>query len=107
MRILGTIIKTSFILLIVFFGALNMENVNITYFYGEQYFVQVPMFVAIIAALFLGIIIAALLTVKEKFSIKKELKNLKKQLKESELELKKLRNLPLSEESVVVETPSE
>lgn len=107
MKILGTIIKTSIILAIVFFGALNMEKVNVTYFYGEGYTLQIPLFVAILAALFLGLVFAGLLSLKERYGIKKEMKTLKKQLKDSEAEVKRLRNLPLTEEPVAVETPSE
>lgn len=108
MKIIGTILKTLVILAMVLFGALNMQKVNITYFYGDEYVIAVPMFVAILAALFTGLIVAGLLTVKERMKLKKDMKKLKKQMADTEAELKRLRNLPLTEEVVSKEvTPVE
>jgi Mg2+/citrate symporter len=76
-----------------------MKMVDIVYFYGEQYVVKVPLFVAMISALLFGLILAWFLTIKEKMALKKEIKKLNRDLKAKEAEIKRIRNLPLLEES--------
>ncbi len=97
MKIISTIIKTVVIVAIVIFATLNMHNVQLKYFYGKDP-VNPPLFLVIIIAVFVGIILAALVAFSEKMKTRKEINNLKKNLKEAEKEITRLRNLPLSKE---------
>jgi uncharacterized integral membrane protein len=91
------IIKTIVIAAVVIFATLNMQTVQLEYFYGKEP-VSLPLFLIIILAVFVGIILATLVAVSEKMRTRKEINNLKKNLKEAEKEINRLRNLPLSKE---------
>jgi putative membrane protein len=96
MQTIGLLIKLAFLLALVLFGALNTQSVKVMYFYGKPP-IELPLFVVMMAALFLGILVSFLIALKDKFKLKKEIKQLKKQLLSAESEIKKLRNLPLTD----------
>ncbi len=94
MQTISMLIKLAILLVLVFFGVLNTTNVNVVYFYGKPP-ISLPLFVVMLASLFVGILISLLISLKDKFKFKKEIKQLKKQLATTEAEIKKIRNLPL------------
>ena len=94
MQTIGLLIKLAFLLALVLFGALNTQSVKVMYFYGKPP-VELPLFVVMIAALFVGILVSFLISLKDKYKFRKEIKQLKKQLSTAEAEIKKIRNLPL------------
>lgn len=97
MRIISTIIKTVVIAAIIIFATLNMQSVQLRYFYGKPP-VELPLFLIIIGSAFIGVILATLVALSEKMKTRREMNSLKKNLKEYEKEIAKLRNLPLSKE---------
>ncbi|AEI14322.1 hypothetical protein Flexsi_0646 [Flexistipes sinusarabici DSM 4947] len=97
MRIVSTIIKTVVIAAIVIFATLNMQTVNLQYFYGKEP-VKLPLFLIIIGSAFIGVILAVMVALSEKMKTRREINSLRKDLKEAEKEITRLRNLPLSKE---------
>jgi len=97
MRVISTIIKTVVIAAIVIFATLNMQTVELQYFYGKAP-VELPLFLIIIGSAFIGVILATLVAVSEKMKTRREMNSLRKNLKEAEKEITRLRNLPLSKE---------
>ena len=98
MRIISTLIKIILITAVVLFCALNLERVQVQYFFDRPP-IEAPLFVVMLAAMFLGIVLASILYLTDRFKLARKNKQLKKELKNAENEIKKLRNLPLSKES--------
>lgn len=97
MRVISTIIKTVVIAAVVIFATLNMQSVDLQYFYGKPP-VKLPLFLIIIGSAFIGVILATMVAISEKMRTRREMNSLRKNLKEAEKEITRLRNLPLSKE---------
>ncbi|TYB33599.1 MAG: LapA family protein [Flexistipes sinusarabici] len=97
MRVVSTIIKTVVIAAIVIFATLNMQTVELQYFYGKEP-INLPLFLIIIGSAFIGVILATMVALSEKMKTRREMNSLRKNLKEAEKEITRLRNLPLSKE---------
>ncbi len=88
MQTISLLIKLAILLALVFFGVLNTTNVDVVYFYGKPP-VSLPLFVVMVASLFLGILISLLISLKDKFKLKNEITQLIKQIAANEAEIKK------------------
>lgn len=97
MKILFTIIKAVFMAYLVIFAVTNMQQVQLTLFFGMQP-IQMPMFLFVIITLFLGFLAGIFLMVSDKFSNSRNIKKLEKQLSKSESEINRLKNIPLNDQ---------
>ncbi len=96
MKIIFTIIKAVFMAYLVIFAVINMQQVQLTLFFGMQP-IKMPMFLFVIITLFLGFLAGIFLMVSDKFSNSRNIKRLEKQLSKSETEISRLKNIPLSD----------
>ncbi len=96
MKIIFTIIKAVFMAYLVIFAVINMQQVQLTLFFGMQP-IKMPMFLFVIITLFLGFLAGIFLMVSDKFSNSRSIKRLEKQLSKSETEISRLKNIPLQD----------
>lgn len=97
MKIISNLIKIIVIAIILILAYLNMEMVEVTYFFKKAP-IKVPLILVFIVGIAIGAILASLISFKDKFKLKREITSLKKKITESENEIKRLRTLPLSKE---------
>lgn len=97
MKIISNVIKIIVIALILILAYLNMQMVEVTYFFTKAP-IKVPLILVFLSGIAIGGISAALISFGEKFKLRREISTLKKKVTESENEIKRLRTLPLSKE---------
>jgi len=97
MRLIGNIVKIVFVAVIFVLGYLNMQMVEVTYFFTKAP-IKVPLILVFVGGIFIGAVLFFLIAFGEKFKLKREINSLKKKIAESENEIKRLRTLPLSKE---------
>ncbi|WP_022851475.1 LapA family protein [Limisalsivibrio acetivorans] len=94
MKFIGNLLKIAMVIAIVLFAVMNNQVVSVQYFY-ETPSREVPLFVVMLVSLCVGIVIASIFYLFDRFKLTSQLRNCRKQLKTAEGEIKRLRNLPL------------
>lgn len=98
MTFIGSVIKFLVIALVVLFALMNLQQVEVTYFFNAPV-VKIPLFLLIIAALVIGMAVSSLLYFFERMRLTGEVRSLKKKLKGAEDENARLRSLPFNEKA--------
>lgn len=96
MKFIITIIKLVLILIIIMFAALNLQNVEVKYFFGEKSSLQMPLFIVIILSFILGMIALWLLSLKQNLKKFLETQKLKNEVNQLKNELNNLKSAPLN-----------
>ncbi|RLA91597.1 MAG: hypothetical protein DRG20_00840 [Deltaproteobacteria bacterium] len=99
-----------FFLLIAFaitFFMQNLTSVPINYYGIEKDSFMVPLFLVILASVFLGIIIAGIEDIVIRLRLKREIKEQKKRIISLEKELNSLRSLPITDSGIYQEKKEE
>ena len=74
-----------------------MQFVEVRYFFTKDP-IKMPLIIVFLGGVFIGIVIAGLISFAGKLKLKKEISQLKKKNLDQESEIKKLRTLPLTED---------
>lgn len=98
MSIFNNIIKLAVFASLVLLSIMNVQQVELTYFFNQPS-IKMPLFVVLIGALIFGFILSSMLYFFERISLTGEIKQLKKKAKANEEEIKKLRALAFNAEN--------
>jgi uncharacterized integral membrane protein len=97
MKTVSNIMKIVIIAAILILAYLNMQSVEFRYFFTKEP-IKVPLIIVFFGGVFIGIVIAGLISFANNLKLKREINQLKKKNLEKENEIKRLRTLPLTEE---------
>jgi putative membrane protein len=100
MTFIGSVIKFLVIALVILFALMNLQQVEVTYFFNSPV-IKLPLFIVIIATLVIGMVVSSMLYFFERMKLTGEVRALKKKLKASEDENARLRSLPFTDKSAV------
>ena len=99
MKLITTVIKAVLVAYLVIFAVINMQQVELTFFFEMQPFAM-PMFLFVILVVFIGFVVGVLMMTGEKISASRQIKKLEKQLSAATEEINRLKNIPLTENPV-------
>lgn len=95
MKAISALIKLAVIVAIAGFSMMNMAGVEITYFPGKPS-ISLPLFVVVLASIAVGAVLVTLIYAADRVRLGSQIRALRKQLKNSESDIVKLKNLPLT-----------
>ncbi|HAL87416.1 MAG TPA: DUF1049 domain-containing protein [Deferribacteraceae bacterium] len=98
MKIISNTIKLLIVAVVVIFAVMNVQQVEVTYFFNSPA-VQMPLFLVIIASMVIGLVLSSLLYFFDRMKLTSEIRKLKKKVKLSEDEITRLRSLPFNEKT--------
>ncbi|SFF31034.1 Protein of unknown function [Fontimonas thermophila] len=93
-RILVLLLLLAVLVLGASVGYFNAQSVRFDYLFGAR---EVPLIALLVADFVLGVLVALLLALGRILGLQLELRRLRKQVRDLEIELRTLRNLPLSD----------
>lgn len=96
MSLITNFVRIIVIAAILILGYLNMQIVEFRYFFTTPS-IKVPLIVIFLGGIFIGALLAGLLSFTQKYRLKREISQLNKRIKTAEDEVHRLRNLPLSQ----------
>lgn len=94
MRVIGVIFFVALLAVSLSFSLLNSVPVTVNYYFGS---VELPLVLALMATLTMGVLLGVLGMLTIIFKLKRESMRLKKVIKASERELSQLRALPVKD----------
>ncbi|MCD8492527.1 MAG: LapA family protein [Geovibrio sp.] len=98
MKIISNTIKLIIIAVVVIFAVMNVQQVEVTYFFNSPA-VKMPLFLVIIASMVVGLVLSSMLYFFDRIKLTGEIRKLKKKVKTGEDEIKRLRSLPFNDNS--------
>jgi uncharacterized integral membrane protein len=104
MKLIGSIIKIAIVAAVILFAVMNVQQVDVTYFYNTPP-LKLPMFIVLLAAVLTGAVLVSLLYLVDRLKLTTLIRQYKKKLKNAEDEINRLRNLPILEQNS--ETPKD
>lgn len=93
MRAIAGLIKIAVTLVIIVFAIMNVNTVEVKYFFGAPT-LKMPLFIVVLGSMLFGVVLATLMYYLDRFKMSHQIGQLKKQVKKQDDELERLRNIP-------------